>query len=187
MDGLRFAVLGPVRAWRDDTELELGTPQQRAVLAVLLLRRGRTATAEELVDALWGEEPPVRAMTALRTYASRLRGVLEPERGARQKSTVMVSEAGGYALRLPRAALDLTTFEDLTAGAERARRAGDPAAAAHALREALEVWDGEPLAGIHGAWAEGQRVHLDEQRLAVLETLYGIELEMGRAASRWPT
>jgi DNA-binding SARP family transcriptional activator/tetratricopeptide (TPR) repeat protein len=182
MDGLRFAVLGPVRAWRDDTELELGTPQQRAVLAVLLLRRGRTATAEELVDALWDEEPPARAMTALRTYASRLRGVLEPERGARQKPTVMVSEAGGYALRLPRAALDLTTFEDLNATAEQARRAGDPAAAARALREALEVWDGEPLAGIHGAWAEAQRVHLDEQRLAALETLYGVELEMGRAA-----
>jgi DNA-binding SARP family transcriptional activator/tetratricopeptide (TPR) repeat protein len=182
MDGLRFAVLGPVRAWRDDTELELGTPQQRAVLAILLLRRGRTATAEELVDALWGEEPPARAMTALRTYASRLRGVLEPERVARQKPTVMVSEAGGYALRLPRAALDLTTFEDHATTAEQARRAGDPAAAARALREAMKVWDGEPLAGIHGGWAEAQRAHLDEQRLAALETLYGIELEMGRAA-----
>jgi DNA-binding SARP family transcriptional activator/tetratricopeptide (TPR) repeat protein len=180
MDGLRFAVLGPVRAWRDGTELELGTPQQRAVLAVLLLRRGRTATAEELVDALWGEEPPTTAMTALRTYASRLRSVLEPERESRRKATVMVSEAGGYALRLPRESLDLTVFEDGLAAAERARRAGDPAAAAAALRAAL--WDGEPLCGIRGAWAEAQRVHLDEQRLTALETLYGIELDMGRAA-----
>src|SRR3954469_9497348 len=112
MHGLRFAVLGPVRAWRDDTELDLGTPQQRAVLGALLLRRGRTATAEELVDALWGEEPPARAMTALRTYASRLRGVLEPGRAARQKSNLMVSEAGGYALRIPHEALDLTGFEE---------------------------------------------------------------------------
>ncbi|HEY0540311.1 MAG TPA: BTAD domain-containing putative transcriptional regulator [Actinoallomurus sp.] len=182
MDGLRFAVLGPVRAWRDDTELELGTPQQRAVLAVLLLRRGRTATAEELVDALWGEEPPTRALTALRTYASRLRAVLEPERAARQKATVMVSEAGGYALPLPRTALDLTVFEDGIAAAEEARRAGDAAAAAGSLREALGVWEGEPLCGIHGAWAEAHRVHLDEQRLTALETLYAIELEMGRAA-----
>jgi DNA-binding SARP family transcriptional activator/tetratricopeptide (TPR) repeat protein len=182
MDGLRFAVLGPVRAWRHDTELELGTPQQRAVLAVLLLRRGRTATAEELVDALWGDEPPSRAMTALRTYASRLRTVLEPERAARQKATVMVSEAGGYALRLPRTALDLSVYEDRLAAAEEARRAGDLQPAAATLRSALELWDGEPLAGIHGAWAEAQRVHLEEQRLTALETRYGIELELGRAA-----
>ncbi|GLY86484.1 AfsR/SARP family transcriptional regulator [Actinoallomurus iriomotensis] len=182
MHGLRFAVLGPVRAWRHDTELDLGTPQQRAVLAVLLLRRGRTATAEELVDALWGEEPPVRAMTALRTYASRLRAVLEPERAARQKATLMVSEAGGYALRLPRAALDLSVFEDGLAAAEEARRAGDLDQAADALHSALEVWDGEPLCGIHGDWAEAQRVHLEEQRLTALETRYAIDLERGRAA-----
>jgi DNA-binding SARP family transcriptional activator/tetratricopeptide (TPR) repeat protein len=182
MDGLRFAVLGPVRAWRDEVELELGTPQARAVLAILLLRRGRTATAEELVDALWGEEPPARAMTALRTYASRLRGVLEPGRAARQKSNLMVSEAGGYALRIPHEALDLTGFEEGLAAAEQSRRAGDLAAAATALRTALGRWEGEPLAGIHGPWAETQRVHLTEQRLTALETLYGIELDLGRAA-----
>ncbi|MDN3354641.1 AfsR/SARP family transcriptional regulator [Actinomadura sp. DC4] len=182
MDGLRFAVLGRVRAWRDGVELELGTPQQRAVLTVLLLRRGRQATAEDLIDALWGDEPPARAMGAVRTYVSRLLGVLEPGHVARQKSTVMPSEAGAYALPLPRESLDLTLFEERLAAAEEARRAGDPATAARSLREALDLWGGEPLAGIHGAWAEGQRVHLQEQRLTALETLYGIELETGRAA-----
>lgn len=54
---LRFSVLGPVRAWRGDELLTTGSPQQRALLAALLLREGRTATAAELIDALWGDEP----------------------------------------------------------------------------------------------------------------------------------
>src|SRR4051812_14003710 len=136
MYGLRFAVLGPVRAWHNGTELELGTPQQRTVLAVLLLRRGRMATAEDLIDAVWGDDPPSAAVTALRTYASRLRAVLEPGRPARQNGTVMVTEAGGYALRLPKEALDLNAVEDGLAEAERARQSGDLGAAAKTLRTA---------------------------------------------------
>lgn len=57
---LRFSVLGPLRGWRDDREMALGSPQQRVVLAALLLRRGRTVTIAELVDAVWGKSRRVR-------------------------------------------------------------------------------------------------------------------------------
>jgi hypothetical protein len=55
--GLRLTVLGPVRAWRDGTELELGPPQQRALLAVLLAGAGEPVTVEEIVDVLWRQDP----------------------------------------------------------------------------------------------------------------------------------
>lgn len=51
---LCFAVLGPVRVRLGGTPLPSGSPQQRALLAALLLRDGRTATASELIDAIWG-------------------------------------------------------------------------------------------------------------------------------------
>ncbi|URN16540.1 MULTISPECIES: AfsR/SARP family transcriptional regulator [Streptomyces] len=172
--GLRFAVLGPVRAWRDGEPLPSGSPQQRALLAALLLREGRTATAGELIDAIWGEEPPSQALAALRTYASRLRKVLPPG--------VLVSESGGYALRGAPDALDLHAARRLAAEAEKARLAGDRVRASALLGEALDRWDGEPLASVPGPYAETQRTRLEEWRLQLVETRLDLELECGRHA-----
>ncbi|MDH6699878.1 BTAD domain-containing putative transcriptional regulator [Streptomyces sp. MAA16] len=167
-----FGVLGPVRAWRDGEQLNTGSPQQRALLAALLLREGRTATSAELIDALWGEESPSQALAAVRTYASRLRKALGPD--------VLVSESGGYAVRgLGDGALDLTVAQDLAAGAEKARGAGDLHRARQALGRALALWDGEALAGVPGPYAEAQRVRLEEWRLQLLETRLDMDLEQG--------
>ncbi|MFH8221559.1 BTAD domain-containing putative transcriptional regulator [Streptomyces sp. NPDC018057] len=170
---LRFCVLGPVRAWRGEEALPTGSPQQRALLAALLLREGRTATAAELIDALWGEEPPSQALAALRTYASRLRKVLDPG--------VLVSESGGYAVRgLDAGALDLATAQDLGTEADKARAAGDLHRARALLGRALHLWDGEPLAGVPGPYAEAQRVRLEEWRLQLLEARLDMDLEQAR-------
>ncbi|MGV9244408.1 BTAD domain-containing putative transcriptional regulator [Streptomyces sp. NPDC003710] len=169
---LRFGVLGPVRAWRGEEPLATGSPQQRALLAALLLREGRTATASELIDALWGDDPPPRALAAVRTYASRLRKVLS--------SGVLVSESGGYALRLPDArSLDLAAAQELTAEAEKAKNSGELCHARRLLNEALALWDGEPLANIPGPYAETQRTRLEEWRLQLLETRLDMDLEQG--------
>ncbi|GAA2506186.1 transcriptional regulator AfsR [Streptomyces thermolineatus] len=168
---LRFALLGPVRVWDGENPLNAGSPQQRAMLAVLLLRRGRTATAPELIDAMWGEEPPSQATATLRTYASRLRKVL----GA----SALVTEAGGYALRVAPGALDLARAEMLAAEAEKRRAAGDPRRSRELLAEALGLWDGEALAGTPGPYMEGQRSRLTEWRLALLESRLELDLELG--------
>ncbi|MGW1506977.1 BTAD domain-containing putative transcriptional regulator [Streptomyces mirabilis] len=169
---LSFGVLGPVRARRGEVQLSTGSPQQRALLAALLLREGRMATAGELIDALWGEEPPSQALAALRTYVSRLRKVLDPG--------VLVSESGGYAVRgLANGALDLAVAQDLATEAEKARSAGDLRHAREVLGRALALWDGEVLAGVPGPYAEAQRVRLEEWRLQLLESRLDMDLEQG--------
>ncbi|GEC06576.1 regulatory protein AfsR [Streptomyces spinoverrucosus] len=169
---LRFSVLGPVRAWRGGEPLATGSPQQRALLAALLLREGRTATAAQLIDALWGEEPPSQALAAVRTYASRLRKALDAD--------VLVSESGGYAIRsIGDGALDLAVAQDLAADAEKARAAGDLGQARKVLGRALDLWDGEALAGVPGPYAEAQRVRLEEWRLQLLESRLDMDLEQG--------
>ncbi|MFB4276337.1 BTAD domain-containing putative transcriptional regulator [Nonomuraea sp. MTCD27] len=180
--GLRFAVLGPVRAWRDGQELDLGTPLQRSILGMLLLREGHAVTPNEMIDAVWGEDAPPRALGALRTYVSRLRTVLEPDRPARSRPELLTSIGRGYALRLPDDALDLTRFERGIHQAEAARKAGRLADAARALRAALALFEGEPLAGTVGPYSEHQRDRLIERRISVIETLMDVDLELGNHA-----
>ncbi|MCR8573979.1 AfsR/SARP family transcriptional regulator [Streptomyces sp. Isolate_219] len=173
---LRFSVLGPVRAWRGATQLAAGSPQQRALLAALLLRGGRTATAPELVDALWGEEPPHAALAALRTYASRLRKALGDD------AATLVSESGGYAIRSVDGRpldLDLDHAEQYAAEAEKAKAVGDRGRARELLDAALALWTGEPLAGLAGPYADTQRTRLDEWRLTLVETRLELDLEVG--------
>ncbi|MFI7690469.1 AfsR/SARP family transcriptional regulator [Nonomuraea sp. NPDC049655] len=181
--GLRFAVLGPVRAWREGQELDLGTPLQRSILGMLLLREGRAVTPAEMIDAVWGEDAPPRALGALRTYVSRLRTVLEPDRPARSRPELLTSIGRGYALRLPDDALDLTRFERGLAEAESARKAGRLSAAAEGMRAALTLFEGEPLAGAVGPYAEHQRDRLAERRVSVIETLMDLDLELGGHAA----
>ncbi|KAB1141777.1 tetratricopeptide repeat protein [Streptomyces luteolifulvus] len=173
-------MLGPVRAWLGEQELNLGSPQQRVVLTALLLRRGRPVTVGELVDAVWGEEPPTAAVSVLRTYVSRLRKTLEPGRDAAGSPRVVVSVADGYLARVPDDALDLGLFERQVAEAEKLRAAGEESAAADLLRAALGGWQGSPLAGLPGPLAEAERSRLTEERLTTLETRLDLDVQLGR-------
>lgn len=174
---LHFSVLGPVRAGRGDHALAMGSPQQKALLTALLLRGGRTATAEELIDAVWGEDPPEQAKAALRTYASRIRKALGPD------ADILVSESGGYAIRTgPDAVLDLDTAHDLAVRAEKAASCGDRAQARRLYNHALDLWDGEALAHVPGPYAETHRARLEEWRLGLLEHRLDLDLQTGSHA-----
>ncbi|MFJ6895157.1 AfsR/SARP family transcriptional regulator [Streptomyces hokutonensis] len=179
-DSVRFSVLGPVRAWRGAQELDLGSPQQRAVLAALLLRRGRPVPLTELLDAVWGEEQPAASVSVLRTYVSRLRKVLEPGRDASQVPSLIVSVGDGYIVRLPTDALDLAVFEQRVAEAKTLRAAGELSIAADLLHTALDRWQGAALAGLPGPLAESEGSRLNEEHLGALEIRLDLDVELGR-------
>ncbi|GAA3438149.1 AfsR/SARP family transcriptional regulator [Kutzneria kofuensis] len=180
---LAFTVLGPLRGWRGGQELTLGSPQQRAALAVLLLRGERPVDIDELILALWGENPPKAATGAVRTYVSRLRTLLEPEHRTAGGPSLLVSVGTAYVLRLPEGTVDVENVEQEVAAAQTARRAGDLAQAHDLLTQAAARWRGTPLAGLTGPYVDSQREHLIQRRLSVLEQRIELDLELGEWAT----
>src|SRR5919199_1362829 len=71
-----FGLLGPLRVSREGSELQLGGPKQRALLAMLLLEANHAVSADRLIDALWGDHPPDTAKNTLQVYVSQLRKLL---------------------------------------------------------------------------------------------------------------
>ncbi|MEO3841137.1 MULTISPECIES: BTAD domain-containing putative transcriptional regulator [unclassified Streptomyces] len=167
-----FAVLGPVAAWRGAAPVNVGPPQQRTVLAALLIGSGHHATTHELVDALGGEDPPRDAVGTVRTHVSRLRKALGPD------ADLITGQAGGYVLRPGAGAVpDVAIAEEAVALADAAAHDGDAGRARSLLREALGLWDGGPLAGLPGTFAETERARLTEWRLSLLERRLALGIE----------
>ncbi|MGY1616648.1 BTAD domain-containing putative transcriptional regulator [Geodermatophilus sp. SYSU D00691] len=180
MDGgrLRVNLLGELTAACDGAPLDLGGPRQRAVLAVLLLARGEIVPADRLVESVWGDAPPADTTAALQSYVSHLRRRLEPGSAARARSTVLVREGPGYAVRLPADAVDAWRFERLLQQA-----AAEPDRAVPLLEEALRLWRGPALADYADApWAQAEIGRLAELRATARERLLAARLEAGEAA-----
>lgn len=168
---LRFGLLGPLAAWSEGDQIRLGSPQQQAVLAVLLVRRGEFVSADALVDALWHEDAPANALQTVRTYLSRLRklltvGDVSPlERGA-----------AGYRLPIDATETDVEHFEAFARLAHTALSEGKPADAEELLTSALALVRGRPLDGLEDLDA----VRFEQERLAELGLLLRDELVQAR-------
>lgn len=179
--GVRFSVLGPLRAHRDGVELDLGSPQQRAVTAVLVLRHGRAVSVDDLVAALW-ESPPARPEAVVRTYVWRLRHLLEPGHAPREPWRLLPSVPGGYTLRLGEGAVDREDFEQRVAEARARKAAGQTPAARRLFDQALAAWRETALMGVPGPFAEAERGRLEERRLDVVEARLETMVELGACA-----
>ena len=174
------SLFGPVRARLGDRELSLGPPQQRAVLALLALRGNKTVSRDELVDGIWGGEPPARAVNAVHVYVCGLRRALEPNPTSRALARIQTGGGPGYLLRLEPGGLDAEMFCRHLAAARASRAAGDLPAALGDLDAGLALWLEAPLLGIPGPWADMERNRLRELRLTALEDRAEIMLETGR-------
>ncbi len=158
----------------------MGQPRQQAVLGILAMRANRVISRGELVDAVWGQDPPASAEGGIYTYVAGLRRVIEPTRSARGPGRVLVSSGAGYVLHLVPGQPDAVAFEQQVARARQLRKNGDPVAAVDALEGALGLWRGVAFAGVPGPFAETERVRLAELRSGAAEERADVLLSLGR-------
>lgn len=166
-------VLGPVTVAGETGAVHLPAKLRR-LLAALVVGQGRACQVDEIVDALWGETPPVSARKLLRIYVSQLRKALPP-------SVTLETTAGAYALRLPQSSLDAAEFERLLDEAARAGANGDPARVSSLVEQALALWRGQAYGELgYEDFVRGEAERLEELRLSVVEMKLEALLQLGR-------
>ncbi|MFB9800798.1 BTAD domain-containing putative transcriptional regulator, partial [Streptomonospora salina] len=176
---MRFGVLGALELRRADGEpVRVPEAKVRALLAALLVRDGRPAAAERLVDELWGEHLPANPARVLRAKVSQLRRVLgHAEEGGRDR---LRHGPAGYRLAAEPDEVDAGRFRALV---ESARRASDPRVAAARYAEALALWRGPAYADVaDDAFAAAPAARLAEERLTAVEEQARCRLELGEHA-----
>lgn len=174
----RLAVLGPLRAHRGGAQLDLGPVRQQALLAALVLNPGVTVSQQELLDGVWGSEPPGTGSKVVPVYIHRLRRCLRGA-GENPSESLIDRDRGGYRFVGDGVWVDAARLEEIVGEAGAAEEAGDLAAAVDAFSGALELFRGEPLAGLPGPYAEGQRRRLAERRVALLQDKLERQLRLG--------
>ncbi|MFI6744035.1 BTAD domain-containing putative transcriptional regulator [Nonomuraea sp. NPDC050451] len=172
---MEFQVLGPVGATVGPHHVEIGTPRQRCVLAVLLTEVGQVVSADQLIDRVWDQAPPREARSTLYSYVTRIRTVLQ-SLGTEADGVALVRHTGGYVLEAPPDRVDLHRFRQLV---KQARAAEDERSSA-LLNEALALWRADALTGVSGAWAERTRAQLDDERVTASLLYQDVQLSLGR-------
>ncbi|WP_406832851.1 BTAD domain-containing putative transcriptional regulator [Pedococcus sp. KACC 23699] len=190
---MNVGVLGAAEARLGDRPVDLGTRKQRALVAALAMNHGRPVSVDAIVDLLWPDGAPPGVNGTLQAYVAGLRRSLEPERAARAPSTVLVTVAPGYALRVGDDDLDARRFDRAVSRAHRRLGQVDRVQDGRGLTTeeltevvteldaALAEWRGQPYLDLEDApSAVAERARLEELRLVALEDRAVAALELGQ-------
>src|ERR1700722_9906535 len=139
---LRIQLLGPLRLWRGDVELDPGPRQQASLLAVLLARADQPVSRAELIDLMWDDEAPPSAVNVIHKYVGSLRRVLEPDLSARAAGSYLQRRGDGYLFGSRNSGLDLVAFRGYLRAARLAADEEQHGTALDRFIDALALWHG---------------------------------------------
>lgn len=170
-------VLGPLEAVINGVDVTPPAPKERALLALLVIRRGRVVGADQLMEELWPTLAADRARRVLQVRVAAVRKLFNLAGAAPLLELV----SPGYRLAIAADDVDEHQFFELVEQARGHTAASNPAEAAATLRDALGLWRGEPLADVQGCVSlEAEAARLGEARLGAIEDRIDADLACGR-------
>lgn len=168
---LSISVLGPIVVRSGGSEIDLGGPKQRTVLAMLVANPGDFVGAGKILTAVWGEDAPESHRRSLQTYVSNLRALLD----------VQIARAGdGYRLEIDDSQVDALVFDNTLQTATELIST-DPQTASDQLRQALGLWRGRPYSDVDEVESLQWEIRrLEDLRLSAVEARVDADLAAGR-------
>jgi predicted ATPase/DNA-binding SARP family transcriptional activator len=161
--------LGPLEVLVDGRGVSL-PPAQRRLLSILLLTPGRECSTDELIDRMWGDDPPATARAAVQVHVAGLR-----------KAVPLVTTPGGYRLDPTAVENDRVLLEHLVDDAEAARAALDWGPALRHGERASALWRGRPFPELADeAFAAGTITRVDQLFLTAADIEVESLLALGR-------
>lgn len=178
---LDFGVLGPLLVTVDGTPLVLGTPKQRAVLAMLVINRNKPVANQALIEAAWEQWPPAAAQASLHSYISNLRKIFDNAGVDSAKHLVRVPP--GYRLTVPDMSCDIARFVVEKNAGVQAAAAGRFEQASRHMSAALAQWRGPVLDDLRRdfQFADTYATALAEDRMVALTARAEAEIACGRS------
>ncbi|QNJ92585.1 AAA family ATPase [Mycolicibacterium fluoranthenivorans] len=183
---VEYSLSGAVAARVDGATVPLGGPKQRCVLAVLLAHHGTVVSIDRLIDAIWADEAPAKALASLRSYVANLRKVLTP---ATDDGTArLASRPNGYQLNLlPGDSVDLHEFEALVLKGRAQLVGADAEGAFASLSQALQRWRGDPFGEfLYRDFAIPEARRYSALQTTAIEARFDAAVQYGRGAQIIP-
>lgn len=174
---MRFTILGSTQLHVAGRSIDLGPAKRRAVLTLLLYHAGKPVPIEVLVGELWPGKTHEDVRRNIWQHISRIRTTLE--RAGVPAALKRIS--GSYRLDVDPLLVDFHLFGRLVRHAGQALAANEHETAAGQLREAIDLWQGPPLADLNGEWSSLRRDHITETMLlGAHKQLFAAQLALGQ-------
>ncbi|MGJ5756611.1 DNA-binding SARP family transcriptional activator [Streptomyces puniciscabiei] len=178
---MEIRILGSIELWTGSALADLGPARQRSILGALLVDPERPVPLESLVDRVWGDRPPAGVRNVVHTYVTRLRRALARASAELPEPISLVRSPAGYLVSTDPGVVDLVRFRRLLKDAQQ-ETLGDLERSV-LLQQALALWRGDALGGMHSDWAARVRETLRQLHHEALSQWADTEIRLERPAA----
>ncbi|MFE1508465.1 BTAD domain-containing putative transcriptional regulator [Streptomyces sp. NPDC058726] len=175
---MELRILGSIELWTGSSLADIGPARQRSILGALLVDPERPVPLELLVDRVWGDRPPAGVRNVVHTYITRLRRAFARASAELPEPIGLVRSPAGYVVSADLGAVDLVRFRRLLKSAQR-DGLGDQERST-LLQQALHMWRGDALGGMHSDWAARARETLRQLHHEALSQWADAEIRLER-------